>query len=63
VCEPDALLEGARLDEPGRRLAESLATFDADECPGVPTWVVAGERYWGKDRVDWLVEQVRALLA
>jgi 2-hydroxychromene-2-carboxylate isomerase len=27
----------------------------------VPTWVLNGERFWGKDRVELLAEALRAL--
>ena len=43
-------------------LAASLQALDNAGCPGVPTWVVNGERFWGKDRVEWLVARVRELL-
>jgi len=47
-----------------RRLAEAaLADFDNVGIPGVPTWLVNGQRFWGKDRVDWLVHEVKRLLA
>jgi 2-hydroxychromene-2-carboxylate isomerase len=59
--EPDALVRDARSNRIGRRLDESLAAFERDGCPGIPTWVVAGERYWGKDRVDWLAARVAQL--
>jgi 2-hydroxychromene-2-carboxylate isomerase len=59
--DPEALLGRARGEGAGRRAVDALAAFDRDECPGVPTWVVDGERFWGKDRVDWLVEKVRSL--
>lgn len=25
---------------------------------GAPTWVVAGERFWGQDRLDFLEERL-----
>lgn len=61
--DPDHLLAGARDPETGRRLEAALAAFDRDACPGVPTWVVDGERFWGKDRVEWLVECVERRLS
>jgi 2-hydroxychromene-2-carboxylate isomerase len=27
---------------------------------GSPTWVVAGERFWGQDRLDLLAERILA---
>jgi 2-hydroxychromene-2-carboxylate isomerase len=69
--DADALLNRARQDEAGHAVYDALAAFDRDACPGVPTWVVScdgsgkplSERFWGKDRVDWLVERVRSLVA
>ncbi|HUI25489.1 MAG TPA: DsbA family protein [Candidatus Kryptonia bacterium] len=59
--DPAELLARALSDASKHALDDALAAFDRDACPGVPTWVVDGERFWGKDRVDWLVEKVRAL--
>ncbi|MEH2305707.1 2-hydroxychromene-2-carboxylate isomerase [Nostoc sp.] len=39
----------------------ALAEYEQFGCPGVPTWVVEGERFWGKDRVDWVAEKVKQL--
>jgi 2-hydroxychromene-2-carboxylate isomerase/GNAT superfamily N-acetyltransferase len=50
-----ALLTRALTPEVSVRLDAALAGFERDGCPGVPTFVVGGERWWGKDRVDWLV--------
>jgi len=58
--DADWLLERARGEEAGRRAHQALAAFDAAGCPGVPTFVVEGARYFGKDRVDWVVEHVRS---
>ncbi|BDA74706.1 DSBA oxidoreductase [Calothrix sp. PCC 7716] len=40
---------------------EALEEYENFGCPGVPTWVVEGERFWGKDRVDWVTEKVKQL--
>jgi 2-hydroxychromene-2-carboxylate isomerase len=61
--DADETIARARDEATEKALAAALAGFDRDHCPGLPTWVVAGERYWGKDRVDWLAERVRELLA
>jgi 2-hydroxychromene-2-carboxylate isomerase len=61
--DPDETLARARSQETKDSLDAALAGYDRDHCPGLPTWVVAGERYWGKDRVDWLADRVRELLA
>jgi len=60
--DPDSLLASARTAETKHTLDAALAAFDRDGCPGVPTWVVEGERFWGKDRVDWLAAAVRSRL-
>ena len=54
--DPDDLM--ARLAEPGPvgEARAALAEFERLRCPGVPTVVVNGQRYFGKDRVDWAVE-------
>jgi 2-hydroxychromene-2-carboxylate isomerase len=59
--DPDQFLARALEPDTKRTLEDALAAFDRDACPGVPTWVVNGERFWGKDRVDWLVERVETL--
>jgi len=61
--DPEWLMPRAMEDDPKASLDAALAEFDAVGCPGVPTWTVQGERFWGKDRVDWLADRVRALLA
>ena len=60
--DPHALLRRAKEDRVGRMLQAALAAFDRDACPGVPAWVLDGERFWGKDRVEWLAAAVRARL-
>jgi len=60
--DPDSLIARALQDETRHRLDASLAAFERDHCPGVPTWVLNGERFWGKDRVEWLVERVKSLI-
>jgi len=56
--DADALLRQAFTAEVGARLDAALTGFERDGCPGVPTWVANGERFWGKDRVDWLVRRI-----
>ena len=58
-----SLLTRALGDDAKHALDAALSAFDADGCPGVPTWVVNDERFWGKDRVDWLVDKLQSLLA
>ncbi len=57
----DRILELAHGEAAKQAAVEALAEYDQFACPGVPTWVVEGERFWGKDRVDWLTEKVKQL--
>jgi len=57
--DPDRLLASAMERGPADMLDHALQAFDRDGCPGVPTWVVDGATFWGKDRVDWLADHVR----
>lgn len=61
--DPDEILAAATAPPSRAALDLALAEFDRARCPGLPTWVVGGERFWGKDRVDWLAERVRELAA
>ena len=58
--DPDDVLQRALHADAKRAVDAALAAFDRDGCPGIPTWVVEGERFWGKDRIDWLAAAVRA---
>jgi 2-hydroxychromene-2-carboxylate isomerase len=55
------IVERALSHEIGEMMNRSLQEFERDQCPGVPTWVLNGERFWGKDRVDMLVERINSL--
>lgn len=59
--DPERILEEAFSGRVSRELHGALEEFEHWACPGVPTWVVRGERFWGKDRVDWLADHVRRL--
>jgi len=52
-----------RAEETRQTAYAALAAFDRDEAPGVPTWIVNGKRFWGKDRVDWVEQEVQRVLA
>ncbi len=39
-------------------LERGFAEGDGDEVFGVPTFVVEGERFWGNDRVEWVVKKL-----
>ena len=58
----DHLLQRALDEEAEQAAQEALNTFDRDQIPGVPTWVVNEKRFWGKDRVEWMVQEVKQLL-
>lgn len=55
----NALLAAAEADGPGADARAALRDFDACACPGVPTVVVQGERFFGKDRVESAAEACR----
>ena len=48
------LLAAVAQDQPGQDARAALHAFDAHACPGVPTVVIEGERFFGKDRLDWI---------
>jgi 2-hydroxychromene-2-carboxylate isomerase len=58
--DPDELMTRLAESGPGREVRAALEEFDRLRCPGVPTVVVNGQRYFGKDRVDWVVDACRA---
>ena len=39
-------------------LAEAFAEGESNGIFGVPTLLVAGERFWGNDRVEWLIKKL-----
>jgi 2-hydroxychromene-2-carboxylate isomerase len=43
------------------RLKEGFAEADRDQVFGVPTFVVNGERFWGYDRIEWLIKRLDAI--
>ena len=43
------------------RLTEAFAEADRDGVFGVPTFVIDKERFWGYDRLDWLVKKLDAM--
>ena len=58
--DPDDLMMRLAEPGPGQEGRAALEEFDRLRCPGVPTVVVNGQRYFGKDRVDWVVDACRA---
>jgi 2-hydroxychromene-2-carboxylate isomerase len=58
--DPDQLMIMLAEPGPGAEVRAALEEFERLRCPGVPTVVVNGQRYFGKDRVDWGAEICRA---
>ena len=54
----ERLLAEARGERPGEEARAALAEFDRLGCPGVPTFVVDGKRFFGKDRVEFLLQDI-----
>jgi len=55
-ADGDALLAAASAAQPGAEARAALDEFDDHGCPGVPTVIVDGKRFFGKDRVEWIIE-------
>lgn len=60
--DAEKLMTGIGEPGPGEQAREALAEFERLRCPGVPTIVVNGQRYFGKDRVNWAIDACRAFL-
>lgn len=59
--DPAALIAAAN-DEPGFQTRVVLGMIQGaqeDAIFGVPLFVFRGERFWGNDRIDWLVRSIR----
>ncbi|MBV8651160.1 MAG: DsbA family protein [Alphaproteobacteria bacterium] len=54
----EKLLAAAQGERPGVEARAALAEFDRLQCPGVPTFVMEGQRFFGKDRVEWLADEI-----
>jgi len=44
-----------------RDVQASFAEGERDDVFGVPTFIAAGEPFWGNDRVPWLVKKLDAM--
>jgi 2-hydroxychromene-2-carboxylate isomerase len=42
-------------------LARAFAEADRDGVFGVPTVIVAGEPFWGNDRIEWVIKKLDAM--
>jgi 2-hydroxychromene-2-carboxylate isomerase len=58
--DPERLMTALAAPGPAAEARAALAEFERLQCPGVPTVVVNGQRFFGKDRVDWAAELCRA---
>jgi 2-hydroxychromene-2-carboxylate isomerase len=43
------------------RLKACFAEAASDQVFGVPTFVIDGERFWGYDRIDWIVQKLDSM--
>jgi 2-hydroxychromene-2-carboxylate isomerase len=57
--DPGTLMTAVAELGPGAEVRDALEEFGRLRCPGVPTVVVDGQRFFGKDRVDWVVDACR----
>lgn len=64
-CGLDRTAFLAALDDPAyaAALEASNKEGEADEVFGFPTFIVEGEKFWGNDRIEWLVRHLKALSA
>jgi 2-hydroxychromene-2-carboxylate isomerase len=60
--DPEDLMMRLAEPGPGREVRRALDEFERLRCPGVPTVVINDERYFGKDRIDWVIDACRARL-
>jgi 2-hydroxychromene-2-carboxylate isomerase len=44
-----------------RDLDACFVEADRDQVFGVPTFLVAGEPFWGEDRIDWVIRRLNAM--
>lgn len=58
--DPNHLMTKSGEPGPGEEARAALKEFEQLRWPGVPTVVVNGQRYFGKDRVNWAVDAYRA---
>jgi 2-hydroxychromene-2-carboxylate isomerase len=57
--DPDRLMVALAAPGPVQEARGALAEFERLQCPGVPTVVVNGRRFFGKDRIDWVADICR----
>jgi len=59
--DPDYLMTRLAEPRPEVEVRNAIEKFERLRCPGVPTVVVIGQRFFGKDRVDWVFDASLAL--
>jgi 2-hydroxychromene-2-carboxylate isomerase len=59
--DPERLMSALAEIGPAADAQSALEEFERLQSPGVPTVVVNGQRFFGKDRVDWAVDACRGL--
>jgi 2-hydroxychromene-2-carboxylate isomerase len=57
--DPAGLMTELAEPGPAEEARSALAEFERLQCPSVPTVVVSGRRFFGKDRVDWVADICR----
>jgi 2-hydroxychromene-2-carboxylate isomerase len=60
MLEPKCLMPALNEPGPAAEARSALEEFERLQCPGVPTVIVDGRRFFGKDRVDWMADFCRA---
>jgi 2-hydroxychromene-2-carboxylate isomerase len=58
--DPEGLMTAVAEPGPAAEARDALHEFERLQCPGVPTVIVDGQRFFGKDRVEWVVDACRA---
>jgi len=61
ACGLEAAAVVAAAGDPGMhaRVMEGMAAALGDRLFGVPMFIYRGERFWGNDRIEWLVRAIR----
>lgn len=54
----DELSEASHNAEYQARLAERMSQGNKDKIFGAPFFIYQGQKYWGNDRIDWLIRQI-----
>jgi 2-hydroxychromene-2-carboxylate isomerase len=60
--DPDALLPACEAPEYGEKLRAGFARAEQDRVFGVPFCVFRGQKFWGNDRLEWLIREIHQAL-